>query len=191
MTEEQELYFLFEELNWKKSLPSFTLHEIVNTFPNEKKMIREMLQNQINKARSDLEEANKLEQETEDIIYRKCPKGDEWFWRALFGVLFTEPLHKGKEQTIKRNTIFLSTKRAAIDSAAIARAKQHPITEFIEFKGSMARCPFHSEKSASFHYYKESNTTYCFGGCGKAFDVIDIYQKLYNCTFIEAVKKLQ
>jgi len=71
----------------------------------------------------------------------------------------------------------------------ITKAKQYPIDQLMEFKGGFAVCPFHSEKTGSFKYYKDKNFCFCFGGCGKK-DAIDIYQKLYGVTLSEAVKKL-
>lgn len=75
---------------------------------------------------------------------------------------------------------------------AVARAKQYPIDEMIQFNSrGAARCLFHNETEGSLHYYKEQNKTWCFGGCGRGYDAIDIYQKKYGVSFMEAVKKLQ
>lgn len=73
----------------------------------------------------------------------------------------------------------------------VTNARGYLITELLEFdiKGK-AVCPFHNEKTGSLHYYKKTNTCYCFGGCGKAYDAIDIYRQLNNCSFTEAVKHL-
>ena len=40
-------------------------------------------------------------------------------------------------------------------------------------------------------YYEKTNTCYCFGACGKAFDVIDIYMKLNNCDFKTTINQLK
>lgn len=74
----------------------------------------------------------------------------------------------------------------------VTRAKAYPIDELLTFNHHhKASCPFHSEATASLHYYREQNKTWCFGGCGRGYDAIDIYQKLNNCSFKEAVEKLQ
>lgn len=74
----------------------------------------------------------------------------------------------------------------------LQRAKSYPIHQLLKFdKQGNTRCIFHNEKTASLHYYPETNTCYCFGSCGKSFDAIDIYMKLHNVTFKEAVKKLK
>ncbi|MDQ2865016.1 MAG: DNA primase [Candidatus Eremiobacteraeota bacterium] len=50
-------------------------------------------------------------------------------------------------------------------------------------------CPFHGEKTPSFHVHSEKNYFYCFG-CGAAGDIIAFVQKLENTTFPDAVRML-
>lgn len=50
-------------------------------------------------------------------------------------------------------------------------------------------CPFHGEKTASFHVHPEEGYFKCFG-CGAAGDVIAFVQKLENLTFPDAVRML-
>lgn len=73
----------------------------------------------------------------------------------------------------------------------IERAKAFPIPSIIDFVKGKAMCPFHNEKTPSLHYYEKTNTTYCFGGCGKSFDAVDIYQKKFNVSFKDAVNELK
>lgn len=54
------------------------------------------------------------------------------------------------------------------------------------FKG---KCPFHQEKTPSFHVYPDSGTYHCFG-CGAHGSVIDFVQETRNTTFPEAVQEL-
>lgn len=49
------------------------------------------------------------------------------------------------------------------------------------------RCPFHKEKTASMKIYKDSY--YCFG-CGTAGDIFSFVQKMDNCSFKDAFKRL-
>lgn len=51
-----------------------------------------------------------------------------------------------------------------------------------------ARCPFHSEKTASMRVYAD-DSFYCFG-CGAHGDVITFVMKMDNISFPEACKKL-
>lgn len=72
----------------------------------------------------------------------------------------------------------------------ISRAKSYPITEMIAFNHAhKARCPWHAEDTPSMHYYKKTNTVYCFG-CGKHGDAIDVYRAIHGCSFTVALKKL-
>ncbi|GAA6207148.1 DNA primase [Cognatishimia sp. WU-CL00825] len=57
-------------------------------------------------------------------------------------------------------------------------------------KGDMwAPCPFHHEKSASFHVDDQKGFYYCFG-CQAKGDAINFVQEAENVSFIEAVKIL-
>jgi DNA primase len=53
----------------------------------------------------------------------------------------------------------------------------------------MALCPFHSEKSPSFHVMDDKGAYYCFG-CGEKGDVFSFVQKTENLSFREALEKL-
>ncbi|MCG2620424.1 DNA primase [Arthrobacter sp. I2-34] len=54
------------------------------------------------------------------------------------------------------------------------------------FKGL---CPFHDERSPSFHVRPQVGTYHCFG-CGESGDVISFLQKMDHTTFTETVEKL-
>ena len=51
------------------------------------------------------------------------------------------------------------------------------------------RCPFHEERTESFHITTDRGLFYCFG-CGAKGDVIDYVEKRENLDFIEAVRYL-
>ncbi len=53
----------------------------------------------------------------------------------------------------------------------------------------VARCPFHGEKTASFHVNRNMQIFHCFG-CGESGDVIKFVQKYESCTFWEALEIL-
>ncbi|KAA8495868.1 DNA primase [Porphyridium purpureum] len=52
-----------------------------------------------------------------------------------------------------------------------------------------ACCPFHTEKTPSFHVRPELNTYYCFG-CGKKGDIISFERERHNLSFQEAIDSL-
>jgi DNA primase len=72
----------------------------------------------------------------------------------------------------------------------VLRAKSYPLTNLIEFRQKKAICPWHSEKSGSLAYYPKTNSAYCFGSCGRAYDSIDAYRQKYGGSFLDAVKAL-
>lgn len=73
----------------------------------------------------------------------------------------------------------------------VNRAKEYPLINLIKTnRAGFAKCPFHSEKTASFRVYPKENRWHCFGACNKGGDAIDFVGKLYNLTFLESVKFL-
>lgn len=56
-------------------------------------------------------------------------------------------------------------------------------------RGFVGLCPFHSEKTPSFHLYPENQSFYCFG-CETGGDVITFIRKIENLDYVEAVKFL-
>ncbi len=50
-------------------------------------------------------------------------------------------------------------------------------------------CPFHSEKSPSFHVYPDTQSFYCFG-CGAGGDVIAFVRRIENLEYMEALRFL-
>ena len=79
-----------------------------------------------------------------------------------------------------------------ITDADIQRAKLVPIEQLYTFqgRGKNSLCPFHTEKTGSFHIYKDSNKFKCFG-CGVNGDSIDFIIKLKGLSFVKAVEELR
>lgn len=59
----------------------------------------------------------------------------------------------------------------------------------VVFKRDKACCPFHNEKSASFHIWKRQNLYKCFG-CGKNGDAITFLMDYERKTFTESIEIL-
>lgn len=103
--------------------------------------------------------------------------------------MVARPTHVIK-RIVSRQQHILRPDVSSITDDMVARAKDFPIEELYDGKirhGS-GLCPFHSEKTPSFHIKK--NRYKCFG-CGVYGDSISFYMKMNNCNFIQAVKALQ
>lgn len=80
-----------------------------------------------------------------------------------------------------------------ITVADIERAKEYPIHEL--YVGKLKKhnktytgmCPFHNEKTPSFHI--KNNRFKCYG-CDAFGDSVDFYMRTHGVSFIQAVKKL-
>ena len=81
---------------------------------------------------------------------------------------------------------FLDDLRARVD--AVHLVGEHIALEQSgkSFKG---KCPFHQEKTASFHVYPDNGTYHCFG-CKAHGSMIDFVMNTTNMTFPEAVEEL-
>ena len=67
------------------------------------------------------------------------------------------------------------------------------ISGYLQIKKSGATykglCPFHTEKTPSFHVSRDRQAYYCFG-CEKSGDAISFLRDYEGLTFLESVKKL-
>lgn len=92
---------------------------------------------------------------------------------------------------IKKRTKPIFVRSHSEEKDKVLRAKNFPIPELITLTNNKIKCLWHAEKDASLTYYPKNNSLYCFGGCGRAYDAIDVYRQKYGCSFKDAVKKLQ
>lgn len=100
------------------------------------------------------------------------------------------PLQKVYQRIISSQQAKLAPRTDSITDAMIARAKEYPIEDMYDgrLRKGCGLCPFHSEKSPSFHV--KNNRFKCFG-CGEYGDSIAFYMKINNVGFIQAVRAMQ
>jgi len=147
---------------------------------------------------------NDLERERFDMLadideqYKKMvvSSGETKLWIQHF--IDTNKAHVAELiKKIKQCEIKISVVRGTVKDQGIcwATAKEVPIGDIMGDKGEgkgdrrYYNCPLHGEKNPSFVWYVKENRFKCFG-CGAYGDVIDLYMKLNNATFKQAVTAL-
>lgn len=81
----------------------------------------------------------------------------------------------------------LMGKAEGLTPEKIAKARTFPITDLIQTRQGVTKCPFHQDRSPSLDVRK--NFYYCYG-CGAHGDVIDFVMKTKGISFREAVTLL-
>jgi len=120
-----------------------------------------------------------IEEVQEDMAVRKGQMLPTTFHKAYIEAHTPKP-------TVAKNT-YVATDEADEQKK---KAKEFPCDEIIPFAKGKALCPLHNEKTPSLHYYPKTNSCYCFGGCGKSFDSIELYRAVHGVTFKEALEAL-
>ena len=115
---------------------------------------------------------------------------DKMFLTEMYNTFLIDDIRK-KKSKLKRVLAIMepSKSKNKITQRHIEKAKDVRIRDVYEFQGrKVFICPFHDEKTPSFHVYA-NNTFHCFG-CGANGDTISFIQRLHNTDFIHAVKFL-
>jgi hypothetical protein len=105
-------------------------------------------------------------------------------------VLANVDKYKEKLRRIDNEIRFLKNKQeySSISKEQIERAKQYPIEDLVKVNhNGFALCINHSDRTPSM--FCKNGFAYCFV-CNFNGDAIDIYRKVYNKSFIEAVQFL-
>jgi len=84
-----------------------------------------------------------------------------------------------------------SVNQNGLTEEQIQQARDFPVEDLIDTKkvNKMWCCPFHEERSPSFHIYKE-NSWHCFGCQAHGNNAIDFVMKKNKLEFVDAVKFL-
>lgn len=133
-----------------------------------------------------------------DYVRERIEKVREAFYRECKEIapdttgltVFAEKRAASFERQLNRlgmEAKILTGKAEGLTPEKIASARNHPISDFIQSRQGMTKCPFHLDKSPSLDVRK--NFYYCYG-CGAHGDVIDLVMKTKNLSFKEAVTLL-
>src|SRR3990167_1623001 len=161
--------------------------ELLETFPEA----RPFLKRDLASFRSQAEEKNN---EVRQAVIKEEESGakDKWAYEMCRENRQAE--YKDICKKIKRLEWALNPRPlsdGSITDEDIERAKQVPLTEFVEFNSmGYAQCKFHNEKTSSMYYYKKQNRWWCFGACSSGGDVIELIMRMNSIPFLDAVRLL-
>jgi hypothetical protein len=89
-----------------------------------------------------------------------------------------------------RQKNLMNGKADQITPSMIERARDYPFEQLIKFnRAGFATCPWHEEKTPSFHKMKNVNRVYCFG-CHEGGDAFAFLMSQEKMTFPEALRSL-
>ena len=75
------------------------------------------------------------------------------------------------------------------NSVSLLTIVQHKVKLIKRGKNHVGLCPFHSEKTPSFHVIEDQGNYHCFG-CGAHGDIISFIRQTETLTFMEAIEKI-
>lgn len=172
-------------------------NELVDIFPEMVEIIPEKLK-ELGKQREALVAVIKDELATINV---KWPSEEaRWFWREVLKIRTgQELLNLDRDIARLRRQLGIAkgllTPKGALTDDLIQAAREVPVEEILnqEFRRSgrdlVGLCPFHEERTGSFHIYTQQNRGWCFS-CNWGGDAISIAMRFHDCSFRDAVKLL-
>jgi hypothetical protein len=120
-----------------------------------------------------------------------------WFWRQWLKLnegdeLLTVDRHIARLERQLGFAKGLPTPKGVLTDDVIQAARDVPVESLFNqpFKRAgrtlLGLCPFHDERTPSFHIYPDQNRGWCFG-CNHGGDAIGLTMMLHDCGFREAV----
>ncbi len=187
------------EKEWFNSKPKFSDRELLEIFPQAKKVIQKLIKEWKEKRNKVLDAVK----EKLTLIRRNCSdEFSRWFWREWVKVNEGELLLKIDENIARLERLDSLSKSKPRKSSILTKEMiekalmvqiENVASRYTRLKRSgknlVGLCPLHSEKHPSFFIYQETNSFYCYG-CNKGGNVINLIMALENLSFKEAVKYL-
>lgn len=187
-------YALDAERAWQKSLLKLTERELLAVFPGAREIFPVKI--------AELEEkrtvtSNAIRNKLTFIKNQTIDEFSKWFWREWVKITDCVELLKIEKRIAHLRRLQLATEgrtpKGHLTDDQIQQATAVPIENLTtnplrkSGKTLIGLCPFHSERSPSFHIYPKSNSCWCFG-CNQGGDVISFVRLLYGYSFQEAVR---
>lgn len=175
-------------------MASVSLKEAIDLFPEIKPELPRLLEGrtaELIQARAKMERLEDLKLKAMRVHWR-----NKEYQRAisLEALVDNCPIH----QTVRKLQLDVYAyetalgKRDSIAQDEILKAREYPMANLLpsskRSKGRFHLCPFHNEKSASFHIWKDNRFS-CFG-CNKHGDTISLVMDLYHLDFKSAVRAI-
>lgn len=172
---EEEDYYYSLEKQWRVSLP--TERDFLLAFPEGVKELLKTLKEERVFLMADSREAKNL---------MVTDYQNEAAYQAVIDSNDQRLIEVNKEITKLEWYVKPKSQRTELD---IAKAKEFPITNLIEFKRKVAICIWHDDRKPSMNYFPSTNKVWCFA-CQNGGDAIDVAMKLWNMDIKDAVTKL-
>ena len=179
--------------------PKYSDKELLEIFPEAKKIIPEKIKERETKLKKD---KGTLKECLMSIYKQKLDEFSVWFLERVASFFLMPAILKAEMQVLKlkrlKSIFSPSGKKLERWQKQVEIARQYPIYEIAKQKLLLnpsgdkfsSLCPFHDEKHPSFYIYTKTNTFYCFG-CGENGDVIKLTMHLHGIDFKSAVRMLQ
>ena len=185
------------EKEWQDFLPRPSAKELLEIFPEAKKIIQPQIKEWEEKREALV---SKIRKKLTVIKHSNSDKFSKWFWREWVKVNEGAELLEIDKQIIRLKHLSSVAKgrppsTGGVTEEMIQQALAVPIENIISQKLKRSGdklfglCPLHNEKHPSFFFYLKSNSFYCYG-CGVGGNVINLIKLLHDFNFIEAVKWL-
>lgn len=198
-------YLLKEEQAWKDSQKNYSFRELMQIFPEAITAARRGLKARLKTYKEKLRKVGDYEQDYYDNVISQAPWQEREALQEQSNKDFEEVRKKwtSKIKTIMFNLSHLDELQGKIQpkkmggatEEEIARAKEISILNFYDGKlqkhgdKAVGICPFHNERTGSFHVYLSQNTWWCYG-CQAGGSVVDFIMRMHNIDFLQAVKQL-
>jgi hypothetical protein len=183
------------EEQWKKGRKVPSERELIIQHPELRPMTLEKIA-EIEEETAEIR--HKLKDFFEYVVETTSDDFTRWFWKYVATSMQEPLLSSGKKRLhILRSALSSGNNNRQQDDANLENARAFPILELAEQSTQMrrtgrshlGRCPFHEEKTASFHVYPSQNRFHCYG-CNRDGDSISFVMERDSVGFREAINTL-